>query len=295
MKSGFRLLGRSIAPLGFLICLLSATCSTLDAEVLDQHSDGPDVTMSAIADSVTGFSQEIGETFTVGISGTLSRIEVLLIRAGSFDDAVLSVYDTTNDLPNMSLGSVHLAPAQIPGSAAFVSFDVGSLQIPIHANDVLAFGVTSAGSGLYLMPNSFQSNPYVAGTGVRRTLSAPPGPWSAQAYDYGFRTYVNAQTVLFGDYNGNGIVDAADYTVWRDTVAAGGSTLSNDPTPGTVDQSDYAYWSSHFGSNGGGAGSRAATLAPEPTSLTFGLLCLVHAVWLSRPLLRARRHRIVRC
>jgi len=53
---------------------------------------------------------------------------------------------------------------------------------------------------------------------------------------------------LLGDYNGNGIVDAADYTVWLD--ALGGTTLLNESaSPGIVDQSDYDFWKGNFGGN----------------------------------------------
>ena len=61
---------------------------------------------------------------------------------------------------------------------------------------------------------------------------------------------------LLGDYNGNGVIDAADYTVWRDAVGAGATTLTNDPTPGTVDGNDYLYWKTHFGEPLG-SGARA--------------------------------------
>ena len=57
---------------------------------------------------------------------------------------------------------------------------------------------------------------------------------------------------LAGDYNGNNVIDAADYTVWRDAIG-GPATLVNDPTPGTVDDTDYQYWKSHFGATIGGA------------------------------------------
>ena len=51
---------------------------------------------------------------------------------------------------------------------------------------------------------------------------------------------------LPGDYNNDGTVDAADYTVWRDNL---GSTqfLPNDITPDVVDQSDYDVWFANFG------------------------------------------------
>lgn len=76
---------------------------------------------------------------------------------------------------------------------------------------------------------------------------------------------------LDGDYNGNGILDAADYTVWRD--ALGGTTLLNDPTPGTVDVSDYTYWKTNFGASSGN-GISAGTNVPEPNSLVLALAIL---------------------
>jgi hypothetical protein len=79
-------------------------------------------------------------------------------------------------------------------------------------------------------------------------------------------------TAVAGDYNGNDIVDAADYTVWQD--ALGGTTLLNDPTPGTVDTSDYAYWKTNFGATSG-SGTSVGTNIPEPSSLLLTALALV--------------------
>ena len=78
---------------------------------------------------------------------------------------------------------------------------------------------------------------------------------------------------LDGDYNGNDILDAADYTVWRDTFELGGTTLLNDPTPGTVDTSDHTYWATNFGAT---LGSGAVSAVPEPTTamlLTIAFVC----------------------
>jgi hypothetical protein len=61
-----------------------------------------------------------------------------------------------------------------------------------------------------------------------------------------------------GDYNGNGVVDAADYVLWRN-----GGPLMNDPTPGVLPE-DYTFWRSRFGRTSG-SGSVAADAVPEPT------------------------------
>jgi hypothetical protein len=86
-----------------------------------------------------------------------------------------------------------------------------------------------------------------------------------------------------GDYNENGTVDAADYTVWRDNLGSA-TTLPNDDTAG-VEADDYTRWKTNFGNHSGtGAlafpGTRDSGLAsgnlvfvPEPT--TFSQLLLL--------------------
>lgn len=53
-----------------------------------------------------------------------------------------------------------------------------------------------------------------------------------------------------GDYSGNGVVDTADYTVWRDRLGATGGTPlqgGDGDGDGAVTSVDYAVWRSHFG------------------------------------------------
>jgi hypothetical protein len=78
---------------------------------------------------------------------------------------------------------------------------------------------------------------------------------------------------LAGDYNGSGIVDAADYTVWRDMLGQMGSELAADGsgpggTPdGVVDQLDYDFWKMNFGNTTLGSGAALASAAvPEPAT-----------------------------
>ncbi len=83
-------------------------------------------------------------------------------------------------------------------------------------------------------------------------------------------------TGLAGDYNGDGTIDAADYTVWRDTLTAGGTGLLNDPTPGVVDSTDFDYWKAHYGeSSAAGSGSLALQAVPEPSTIWLALLALI--------------------
>ena len=80
-----------------------------------------------------------------------------------------------------------------------------------------------------------------------------------------------------GDYNHNGIVDAADYTIWRDTLGQTGMGLSADGNGnGSIDSGDYDLWKANFGNHSGsGAGANAAV--PEPSTLV--LLMFATAGW----------------
>jgi hypothetical protein len=71
------------------------------------------------------------------------------------------------------------------------------------------------------------------------------------------------------DYNQNGIVDAADYTVWRDTLGQMGTGLAADGNGnGMIDGGDYTVWTTHFGEHAGSGSSANANVAvPEPTTL----------------------------
>jgi hypothetical protein len=102
-----------------LLGLLLASSEMIAAEVLDQQS----VFDSAIADSGSS-AQEVGETFTVGVDGTMSRIEVLFARAGfSSANGVFRVYSTSGGLPNTSLGSAVINSAAVSTTTpTFISF-----------------------------------------------------------------------------------------------------------------------------------------------------------------------------
>jgi hypothetical protein len=88
---------------------------------------------------------------------------------------------------------------------------------------------------------------------------------------------------VLGDYNNNGIVDAADYTIWRDHLGQTFALVNRDPTnSGVINSADYTFWKSHFGmiSGSGGGSGLAGSNVPEPTSCLMlaigGLLgCLI--------------------
>ncbi|TWT35388.1 hypothetical protein KOR34_02790 [Posidoniimonas corsicana] len=77
-----------------------------------------------------------------------------------------------------------------------------------------------------------------------------------------------SSAVLLGDFNGDLVVDAADYTVWRDNLNAADESLIGNAGDGSgvVDAGDYDLWRSQFG-EGVGPGASASSVAPEPSGV----------------------------
>jgi hypothetical protein len=85
---------------------------------------------------------------------------------------------------------------------------------------------------------------------------------------------------LPGDYNENNIVDAADYTRWRDHLGSA-TALPNDDTAG-VGQDDYTRWKTNFGTSLPGGGSVSAAAVPEPSALMLVISVLLGSVAIRR-------------
>jgi hypothetical protein len=108
----------------------------------------------------------------------------------------------------------------------------------------------------------------------------------------GFIYLVTNSVPLSGDYNQNHVVDAADYTVWRNMLGQVGYHLAADGTgDGKVDAADYTVWKNHFGEVWTSSGSSAGVgaVAPEPTVLTLACVVLLASCFIS-----ARRWRCPR-
>ncbi len=93
------------------------------------------------------------------------------------------------------------------------------------------------------------------------TLSV--GQWdTSQLYTTGILS-VAPGSALAGDYNNNGVVDAADYVAWRHGLGT------------TYTQTDYDVWRTHFGATAGGGSQLAdgqTVAVPEPATMFLALL-----------------------
>jgi hypothetical protein len=96
-------------------------------------------------------------------------------------------------------------------------------------------------------------------------LTGEPGSLPAQ-----FPSKVGVGISLLGDYNSNGVVDAADYVKWRKTDGSAGG---------------YNTWRSNFG-NASASATIANGLVPEPNIIAIGVVMLI-LIW---PCKRRRNH-----
>jgi len=74
-----------------------------------------------------------------------------------------------------------------------------------------------------------------------------------------------------GDFNGDTVVDAADYTLWRDNLGAADETAigGNGDGQNGVDLADFGVWKTNFGV---GNGSVSGAAVPEPATFISALL-----------------------
>lgn len=151
-------------------------------------------------------------------------------------------------------------------------------------------GLTLVGEARGLGFGTFNTPPMLELIANARSFTVHTGDGNGDFYtfpksDIYARTIVNQMIVdtvpeapegLLGDYNGNGSVDAADYTTFRDSM--GQSTLTNrgPDISGPVGAADYAIWKAHFGErSGGGASALAgASSVPEPNALVVFALAV---------------------
>jgi hypothetical protein len=71
-----------------------------------------------------------------------------------------------------------------------------------------------------------------------------------------------------GDYNGNGVVDAADYNMWRASFGSRTALAADGNNNGVIDGGDFVIWRNAAGAPGGGT----ALGVPEPVTLELVLV-----------------------
>ena len=148
-------------------------------------------------------TQEIGQTFTSGITGKLTRVD-LQIRQISSDapvaDLLFDIFPSSNGFvptgPAIAAGSISrdIIPTFIPVNGDFVSVDLSAFNIMVTAGESLAILLRNPNPGGYSWIEAFGDG-YAGGTSFIRQ---PPDPIFGfiPAIDQGFRTFVDPGAVV---------------------------------------------------------------------------------------------------
>jgi hypothetical protein len=220
---------------------------------IDDTGNGPN--QRTWYDGVTvsgGVTSAVGEKFTINGNLTLGAGSTLELDLGT--PAQSDLLSITGNL--------------IAGGTLRVSLD-NTVIAPSEGNvfNLLDFASASGAFGALNLP------------------SLTPGlAWNTSRLLTAGELSVMASPGLPGDYNSNGIVDAADYTVWRDRLGQNVALPNTDPsdTDNMVTSAEYNFWRSRFGATfGSGAGALSASqTAPEPGTWALTMLagCLLAAV-----------------
>ncbi|QDU89151.1 hypothetical protein Pla175_25380 [Pirellulimonas nuda] len=143
----------------------------------------------------------------------------------------------------------------------------------------------AGGSGPGVLAESFLLGSTSLAPTQSLALGSPVTPGGTPLIDFQFRRADTGAVIsglvefvtggLTGDYNGDGAVNAADYTVWRDTLnqSVPAGTGADGDSNGVVGPADYTVWKNSFGL-GAAVAAVEGSPVPEPAAV---LLLLVAA------------------
>ena len=171
-------------------------------------------------------------------------------------------------------------------SSKFYDFTMFASRFGAGENREAQYDVAGTNSGVgFLDPDDnasaiaqvLQIQPTAAGQ-LTFTIQKGPNNVSTQGFYYlgAFEVLENGNAPplgLAGDYNGDTIVNAADYTVWLDNLGSTTALAADGDGNLTVDAADYGVWKTNFGNS---IGTATGSSIPEPMSaslaVVFGLI-----------------------
>lgn len=205
---------------------------------------------------------------------------------------------TAGTISSLSTGKTFTFPANLPSSATANKF----LFVATDGFELLPGAVTPDFATLTPLPANFFTpagdtislvvNPF--GTVDSRAFTSVPTD-GVMSLHYPANTLATNSPTNFagtsgsvnlsppsptGDYNGDHVVNAADYVLWRDTF--GQSATAGQGADGNansmIDDGDYAFWRTRFGNVVPGTGAVANSMSvPEPGAVVLigAALCLL--------------------
>jgi len=230
------------------------------------------------------------------------------------DPAGFSVFDTFQFVSNVYELTIGQSPVAVlqPGEEQSVFYGVGTLAngqpgdvgptfssltgsaaVPWGTGDALGESawnmsvLLANGTFLEGMTPAFYSQGQFTSTGLVFTslgTSTTVGSHTPINMPEVASTTVRVSMFGAGDYNHDHVVNAADYTVWRNSLGQMAAGLPADGNlNGMIDDGDYDVWKANFGntvpgSGGGSAAGQAVASVPEPAAAALLLGALISSV-----------------
>jgi hypothetical protein len=245
-----------------------------------------DTTADAASNSTLNFNNQIN---TNGNALNLTGVGVVNLNHSVIGGGAVSGSGTLGTASNTSLGgdltSTGTLAIEFRGTgegSGSVPTDVSRFDVSGAANldgavDINLFDFTPAAGTTFTILTTTNGINFVGGsTGIGDlNLTGDSTDFSLALGNSGNDLVLSylASGGVEGDFNGNGTVDAADYTLWRDRLGTN-NPLQNDPVGGQVSEAQYLIWKNNFGSSLPGNGGSTAVPEPAALALLIGLVPL---------------------
>jgi MYXO-CTERM domain-containing protein len=191
-----------------LFLFLSLLAGVALADPVVDQSYLPAVTDSTAEIGSLVVPVDFAQTFTVGVPGTLTSVEVQIARGtGVTSSLIADVRTTTAGSPGTDaaiLASITMPAASVPTSFSLFAFDFTAFNLGVNTGDVLAFVLRSADTVDTYDWNATRANGYSGGGAFVRLNN---GSWGTnQAFgDMLFQTWVEPVPTDDQGGGGNGV------------------------------------------------------------------------------------------
>ena len=229
----------------------------------------------AIIDGDSTFTSEVNQegTFEIatGANATFSENffgnSILGEGTARFEDTVKpnQISSPLNIAGNAELGSTAELEIAIGGTTS-TEYDQVSVGNSLTLGGVLGISLIDLGTGLFA-PTVGDEFQLLSASSISGTFDEVHLPFISNKQQWQLvqtTTELSLRLVDRGDYNGDGVIDAADYTVWRDSLGNHGQHLPADGNgDGVISLDDYNQWTSGMFDS---STLSQATSVPEPAS-----------------------------
>jgi hypothetical protein len=211
--------------------------------------------------------------------GTLTGVGTVVTGSGPIPGQVENLSGTV--APGNSIGTLNIVGRYSNGDSGTLAIELAGQSAGTGHDQLIVEGVAALGGTLKVTlanpgggtyaPNVGDDFTVLLAVGINgefKQLVAPP--------NYNLRAEYQADKVIVvvgiqGDYNDDGVVNAADYTVWRNSRNSTTNTDADGDGNGVIGIGDFTVWKSHYGNVDPFFGSgTSVSSVPEPASL--GLL-----------------------